>query len=158
MVHSMDTYVEKGKKDVEDQLKGAVDDVQRIGDEYEEVKTGLSDMPGGLDEDLLAMIEDAKDQGKTEADADIEGLKASIVSDTKSNADSIKSDVAQKISDNAQAQGKLGGISSKFGKSAIDRASAAIDQNTKMGDDLMKALDEAMSEADQAIQGIKDKL
>lgn len=158
MAKSMDSYVNRGKSDVQDKLREAADSVRSIGDEFEEVKTGLSDMPGGLDDDIQAMIADAQTEGRAEADADIEGIKSSMVSDAKSNADSIKSDVTQKINENTQAQNKMRGISSKFGKSAIDRASSAIDQNTQKGDDLLKMLDDAMADADQAIQGVKDRL
>ena len=156
--YSMDSYLTKGKSDVQDKLKKAADDVQTIGDMFQEIKTNLSDMPGGLDEDIQAMIEQAKEQGKTEADADIEGVKASAVSDAKNAADSIKTDVTQKISDNTHAKSKLSNIRSKYGKSAIERASSAIDQNSQKGKDLMQMLDVAMQDADKAIQNVKDKL
>ena len=158
MANSMDSYVTKGKSDVQDKLKRATDDVQKIGAEFQEVKTGLSNMPGGLDDDIQTMIEEAKEQGKSEADADVEGIKATAVTDAKSSADSIKTDVTQKITDNIQAKGKMSGIRSKYGKSAIDKASTALDQNSQKGKDLMKALEDAMKDADQAIQGVKDKL
>ena len=87
---NMDTYVTKGKSDVQDKLKKATDDVQRMGEEFQETKEGLSGMPGGLDSDIAAMIEAARDQGKAEAEADIEGVKSSAVAEAKSSADSIK--------------------------------------------------------------------
>lgn len=155
---NMDSYVSKGQTDVQDKLNQAKADVQRMGDDFQETKDGLSGMPGGLDSDIAAMIEAAKDQGKAEAEADIEGVKAAAVADAKSSADSIKSDVKQKISDNADAKSKMQGISSKYGKSAMDRASSALDQNTQKGNDLMQMLDDAMREADSAIEGVKGRL
>ena len=137
---NMDHYVSRGRTDVQDKLDHATSDVQRMGDDYQETKEGLSGMPGGLDSDIAAMIEAAKDQGKAEAEADIEGVKASVVADAKASADSIKSDVKQKISDNSAAKSKMAGISSKYGKSAIDRAGSALDQNTQKGNDLMQML------------------
>ena len=104
------------------------------------------------------MIEQAKDQGKREAEADIEGVKSSTVADAKSSADTIKSDVTQKISDNQTAKGKMGAINSKYGKSAIDTAITALDQNTQKGNDLMQMLDEAMRDADQQIDSVKGSL
>lgn len=155
---NMDTYVTKGKSDVQDKLKKATDDVQRMGEEFQETKEGLSGMPGGLDSDIAAMIEAAGDQGKAEAEADIEGVKSSAVAEAKSSADSIKADVSQKINDNATAKSKMEGISSKYGKSAMDRAATAIDQNTSQGNELMRMLDDAMRDADQAIESVKGSL
>lgn len=155
---NMDTYVTKGKSDVQDKLKKATDDVQRMGEEFQETKEGLSGMPGGLDSDIAAMIEAARDQGKAEAEADIEGVKSSAVAEAKSSADSIKADVSQKINDNATAKSKMEGISSKYGKSAMDRAATAIDQNTSQGNELMRMLDDAMRDADQAIESVKGGL
>ena len=155
---NMDTYIAKGQTDVQDKLNKAMTDVQKMGDDFEETKEGLSNMPGGLDSDLLAMIESAKDQGKAEAEADIEGVKSSMVADAKSSADSIKSDVTQKISDNATAKSKMEGISSKYGKSAMDRAATALDQNTAKGNDLMQMLDNAMNDATSMIDNIKGSL
>ena len=111
---NMDTYVTKGQSDVQDKLKKATDDVQRMGDDFQETKEGLSGMPGGLDSDIAAMIEAARDQGKAEAEADIEGVKSSAVADAKASADTIKTDVTQKINDNATAKSKMEGISSKY--------------------------------------------
>lgn len=155
---NMDTYVTKGQSDVQDKLKNATDDVQRMGDDFQETKEGLSGMPGGLDSDIAAMIEAARDQGKAEAEADIEGVKSSAVADAKASADTIKTDVTQKINDNATAKSKMEGISSKYGKSAIDRAATALDQNTAQGNNLMQMLDNAMRDADQAIEGVKGNL
>ena len=153
---NMDTYVTKGQSDVQDKLKKATDDVQRMGDDFQETKEGLSGMPGGLDSDIAAMIEAARDQGKAEAEADIEGVNSSAVADAK--AYTIKTDVTQKINDNATAKSKMEGISSKYGKSAMDRAATALDQNTAQGNDLMQMLDDAMRDADQAIEGVKGNL
>lgn len=155
---NMDTYVTKGQTDVQDKLQKATDDVRRIGDDFQETKEGLSGMPGGLDSDIAAMIEAARDQGKAEAEADIEGVKSSAVADAKASADTIKTDVTQKINDNATAKSKMEGISSKYGKSAMDRAATALDQNTAQGNDLMQMLDDAMRDADQAIEGVKGNL
>lgn len=155
---NMDTYVTKGQTDVQDKLQRATDDVQRMGEDFQETKEGLSGMPGGLDSDIAAMIEAARDQGKAEAEADIEGVKSSAVADAKASADTIKSDVTQKINDNATAKSKMEGISSKYGKSAMDRAATALDQNTDKGNDLMQMLDNAMRDADQAIEGVKGSL
>lgn len=155
---NMDTYVTKGQTDVQDKLQRATDDVQRMGEDFQETKEGLSGMPGGLDSDIAAMIESARDQGKAEAEADIEGVKSSAVANAKASADTIKTDVTQKINDNATAKSKMEGISSKYGKSAMDRAASALDQNTDKGNDLMQMLDDAMREADQAIEGVKGNL
>lgn len=155
---NMDTYVTKGQTDVQDKLQRATDDVQRMGEDFQETKEGLSGMPGGLDSDIAAMIEAARDQGKAEAEADIEGIKSSAVADAKASADTIKTDVTQKINDNATAKSKMEGISSKYGKSAMDRAATALDQNTTQGNDLMQMLDDAMRDADQAIEGVKGNL
>lgn len=154
----MDTYVSRGQSEVRDKLKKATEDVQKIGEEFQETKDGLSDMPGGLDEDIQSMFEKAKDEGKGQADADIEGVKADAVATAKTAADSIKTDVTEKIRDNNTAKGKLDSISSKYGKAAIDRASVAIDQNTQKGNDLIKMLNDAKKEADDAIEGVKSNL
>lgn len=155
---NMDTYVTKGQTDVQDKLQRATDDVQRMGEDFQETKEGLSGMPGGLDSDIADMIEAARDQGKAEAEADIEGVKSSAVADAKASADTIKTDVTQKINDNATAKSKMEGISSKYGKSAMDRAASALDQNTDKGNNLMQMLDDAMRDADQAIEGVKGNL
>ena len=155
---NIDTYVTKGQTDVQDKLQKATDDVQRMGDDFQETKEGVSGMPGGLDSDIAAMIEAARDQGKAEAEADIEGVKSSAVADAKASADTIKTDVTQKINDNATAKSRMEGISSKYGKSAMDRAATALDQNTAQGNDLMQMLDDAMRDADQAIEGVKGNL
>lgn len=155
---NIDTYVTKGQTDVQDELQRATDDVQRMGEDFQETKEGLSGMPGGLDSDIATMIEAVRDQGKAEAEADIEGVKSSVVADAKASADAIKTDVTQKINDNATAKSKMEGISSKYGKSAMDRAATALDQNTDKGNDLMQMLDDAMRDADQAIEGVKGNL
>ena len=155
---NMDVYVNKGKSDVTDKLTKATDDVTRMGRDFQETKEGLSNMPGGLDSDIMEMINAARDQGKAEAEADIEGVKQSAVADAKSSADSIKADVNQKISDNTAAKNKMAGIRSKYGKSAMDRASTALDQNTEKGNQLMDMLDNAMRDADRAIDSVKSGL
>lgn len=155
---NLDTHINRGKTDVQDKLKNAVADVQKIGDEFQQVKDGIANMPGGLDTDIQQMIADAKEQGKNEANQDVEGVKSSAVTDAKNAADSIKTDVTAKIADNTTARGKLGAIRSKYGKSAIDSAVTAIDQNTRKGNDLMKQLEDAMKDADQAIRDVQGKL
>lgn len=155
---NMDTYVTKGQTDVQDKLQRATDDVQRMGEDFQETKEGLSGMPGGVDSDIAAMFEAARDEGKNEAEADIEGVKSSAVADAKASADTIKTGVTQKINDNATAKSKMESISSKYGKSAMDRAATALDQNTDRGNDLMQMLDDAMRDADQAIEGVKGNL
>ncbi len=155
---NMDIYVTRGQSDVQDKLQRATDDVQRIGEDFQETKEGLSGMPGGLDSDIVAMINDAAKEGKNEAEIDIEGIKSSAVADAKASADSIKADVTQKINDNATAKSKMEAISSKYGKSAMDRAATALDQNTTKGNDLMKMFEDAIRDADQAIEGVKGNL
>ena len=155
---NLDSYVTKGKSDVQDRLQKATQDVEKMGRDFQETKNGLSGMPGGLDSDILSMINDAREQGKAEAEADIEGVKSSAVADAKSSADSIKTDVTQKINDNTTAKNKMSGISSKYGKAAIERASSALDQNTAKGNQLMSVLENALREADRTIAGVKDSL
>lgn len=155
---NLDTFIRRGDTDVKDKLKSATSDIQKMGADFEETKEGLSGMPGGLDSDIAAMIEAARDQGRAEAEADIEGVKASAVADARANADSIKGDVTEKIRENNAAKSKMGAIRSKYGKSAIDQASAALDQNTDKGNELMNVLDQAMEEADREIAGVKDRL
>ena len=158
MANSMDSYVQKGQSDVQDKLKQGTDDISRIGDEFQGVKEQLQDMPGGLDDDLVAMIKDAESSGRSEALSDIEATKSSIIDTAKSSADSIKGDVQGKISDNTSARGKLDSISSKYGRDAISQAKSAIDDNTQQGEDLLKTLDDAIKDADQNVQSVKDKL
>lgn len=158
MAYSMDSLSSRGQSEVRDRLKEASDNIRRIGDEFEDVKTNLSDMPGGLDDDLAMMIREAMEQGRQEAMSEIEGVEASQIADAKRTSDAIRSDVTQKMSDNAAASGKLGGIQSKYGRSAIDRASAAIDENSRRGDELMRMLEEAESDADEGIQYVKKRL
>lgn len=158
MANSMDSYVSKGKSDVQEQLKEGTDSIVKIGDEFQEVKDQLQDMPGGLDADLVAMIKDAETSGRSEALHDIDATKSAIIDTAKSAADSIKGDVQDKISENSTARGKLEGINSKYGKDAISQAKSAIDANSKKGEDLLKLLDDAIKDADQSVQGVKDKL
>ena len=158
MAYSMDSYVSKGKSDVQDKLKEGTDSIVKIGDEFQGVKDQLQDMPGGLDADLVAMIKEAETSGRSEALQDIDATKSAIIDTAKSNADSIKGDVQGKISDNSTAKGKLEGINSKYGKDAISQAKSAIDINSKKGEDLLKLLDDAIKDAEQTLQGIKDKL
>lgn len=158
MANSMDSYVSKGKSDVQDKLKEGTDSIAKIGDEFQGVKDQLQDMPGGLDADLVAMIKDAENSGRSEALQDIDATKSAIIDTAKSAADSIKGDVQGKISENSTAKGKLEGINSKYGKDAISQAKSAIDANSKKGEDLLKLLDDAIKDADQSVQGVKDKL
>ncbi|EHO49804.1 hypothetical protein HMPREF9099_02722 [Lachnospiraceae bacterium oral taxon 082 str. F0431] len=158
MANSMDSYVSKGKSDVQDKLKEGTDSIAKIGDEFQGVKNQLQDMPGGLDVDLLAMIKDAENSGRSEVLQDIDATKSAIIDTAKSAADSIKGDVQGKISENSTAKGKLEGINSKYGKDAISQAKSAIDANSKKGEDLLKLLDDAIKDADQSVQGVKDKL
>ena len=158
MANSMDSYVSKGKSDVQDKLKEGTDSIDQIGDEFQGVKDQLQDMPGGLDADLVAMIKDAENSGRREALQDIDATKSAIIDTAKSAADSIKGDVQGKISENSTAKGKLEGINSKYGKDAISQAKSAIDANSKKGEDLLKLLDDAIKDADQSVQGVKDKL
>ena len=158
MANSMDSYVSKGKSDVQDKLKEGTDSIAKIGDEFQGVKDQLQDIPGGLDADLVAMIKDAENSGRSEALQDIDATKSAIIDTAKSAADSIKGDVQGKISENSTAKGKLEGINSKYGKDAISQAKSAIDANSKKGEDLLKLLDDAIKDADQSVQGVKDKL
>ena len=158
MANSMDSYVSKGKSDVQDKLKEGTDSIAKIGDEFQGVKNQLQDMPGGLDVDLIAMIKDAENSGRSEVLQDIDATKSAIIDTAKSAADSIKGDVQGKISENSSAKGKLEGINSKYGKDAISQAKSAIDANSKKGEDLLKLLDDAIKDADQSVQGVKDKL
>ncbi len=158
MANSMDGYVQKGQSHVQDRLRQGTDSISRIGDEFQGVKDQLQDMPGGLDDDLIAMIKDAETSGRSEALSDIEAAKSSIIEAAKTSADSIKGDVQGKISDNTSARGKLDGISSKYGRDAISQAKRAIDANTQKGEDLLRTLDDAIKDADQSVQSVKDRL
>ena len=44
---NMDTYVTKGKSDVQDKLKKATDDVQRMGEEFQETKKDYQECQAG---------------------------------------------------------------------------------------------------------------
>ena len=156
MAGTMDSYVSKGDE-IKDQLNQGVEEAGDKARDFEGVKQGLSGMPGGLDPDLLQMISDAEEQGRSEARADIEQTVSNVIDNAKRTGDSLKSDVQQKVSDQA-ASSRLAGISSKYGKAAIDSARTAIDQNAATGQDLMSALDSAMSDADSKISSIKDSL
>ena len=158
MANSMDSYISKGQSDVQDKLRQGTDEISRIGEEFKGVKDQLQDMPGGLDDDLVAMIKDAEASGRSEAATDIDAVKNSVIDTAKSAADAIKGDVSNKISDNTLARGNLDGISSKYGRDAISQAKSAIDANTKKGEDLLKTLDDLIRDTDQSVQGVKDKL
>ena len=97
MANSMDSYVSKGKSDVQDKLKEGTDSIAKIGDEFQGVKNQLQDMPGGLDVDLIAMIKDAENSGRSEVLQDIDATKSAIIDTAKSAADSIKGDVQGKM-------------------------------------------------------------
>ena len=157
MAGTMDSYVSKGDE-IKDQLNQGVEEAGDKARDFEGVKQGLSGMPGGLDPDLLQMISDAEEQGRSEARADIEQTVSKVIDNAKRTGDSLKSDVQQKVSDDQAASSRLAGISSKYGKAAIDSARTAIDQNAATGQDLMSALDSAMSDADSKISSIKDSL
>lgn len=158
MAATMDSYVAKGKIDVQDKLKEGVSDISKIGDEYKGVKDQLKDMPGGLDADLLQMIKDAENEGKAEAEQDIEATKRAVIDAARNSADSIQRDVQTKIGDNTLARGKLDGISSKYGKGSIRQAKSAIDSNTRTGENLLKTLEDAVKSADQSVRSVKDSL
>lgn len=155
---TMDSYVTKGKSDVQDRLTEGVSDISKMGDEYRGVRDQLQNMPGGLDADLLAMIKDAENQGREEATRDIEATKRAVIDTAKQSADQIQSDVNSKINDNNTARRTLEGISSKYGRDAINQAKTSIEGNTKMGQDLLKTLETAVRNADQSVQSVKDSL
>ena len=155
---NLDVLKTRGKSDVEDKLKEATQDAQKIGTEYKETKDGLSGMPGGLESDIMGMIKEAKEEGKREAEKDIEGVKSSLVADAKKAVDSIKTDATQKISDNTQAKSKLESIKSKYGKARLDRAATALEQNSSQTKDLMKMLEDAQKTAEKNIEGVKGNL
>lgn len=157
MANGMDSYVKKGK-DLEGDIKKGESDIAKIGDEFKGVKDQLQGMPGGLDSDLVQMIQDVETSGRAEALSDIEAAKSSIIDKAKAESDTLRSDVQTKIADNTTARGKLDGLTSKYGKDSAAQAKAAIDANSKKGDDLLKALETTIKNADTSVQGVKDKL
>jgi len=157
MANGMDSNVKKGK-DLEGDIKKGESDIAKIGDEFKGVKDQLKDMPGGLDSDLVQMIQDVETSGRAEALSDIESAKSSIIDKAKAESDTLRSDVQTKIADNTAARGKLDGLKSKYGRDSAAQAKAAIDANSKKGDDLLKALETAIKNADTSVQGVKDKL
>ena len=155
MAKSMESYVEQGKTNVGDKLADAKKEAESVGQDIEGFKNGLSGMPGGLDADLAQAIADAEEQGRQEAQADIESIKDTIVRDAKSSADTIKSEVTEKINEYGTAQGKIDSISSKYGKAALDNATRALSDKTKTGNDLMADLEKEIQQADSDIESIK---
>lgn len=154
---SMDGLKKSGA-DTKGNLQKGIEEITRMGDDFQGVKDQLQGMPEGLDADIVAAIKEAEDTGRAEASADIEAARSSIIDQAKSSADTIRSDVQSKISENKTAQGKLDGISSKYGKGAIDRAKSAIADNTRMGEDLISDLENAVKAADQGVKDVKDRL
>ncbi len=155
---SMDSLISRGESDVQKKLKEGTESIEAIGEEFEGVKDQLKDMPGGLDDDLLQMIREAEEAGRGEALRDIEDANRRIIDTAKQEADSLKSDVQSKISDNASARGQLDSISSKYGRDSISQAKSAIDANTDKGEELLRMLEEAIKDADKNIGDVKTKL
>lgn len=158
MANSMESFQSRGRSDVQDKLKEGTDSIARIGDEFQEVKDQLQDIPGGLDDDLLDMIRQAEADGRSEAMRDIDAVKSSVIDTAKREADSIGGDVQTKLSDNTAARGTLDSISSKYGRDAVSKAKSAIDANSKMGEDILKMLDTAVKEAEQNVQDVINQL
>ena len=154
---SMDAHVKKGT-DIQNDITKGVDAIKEMGKEFQGVKDALKDMPGGLDADLVALIQNVETQGKSDVTQDIEATKSSVIDQAKSSAETLKSDVSTKIGDNTTAKGKLEGITSKYGKDAATQAKTAIDENTKKGQDLIKELEAAMKTADTDIQTVTSNI
>ena len=154
---SMDSHVKKGI-DIQSDISKGVETIQEMGKEFQGVKDALQGMPGGLDADLTALIQNVETQGKSEVTADIESTKSSVIDQAKTTADTLKSDVTTKIGENTTARGKLDGITSKYGKDAVSQAKTAIDANSQKGQDLIKDLEAAIQKADSDVQTVKGNI
>ena len=87
---SMDSHVKKGT-DIQSDISKGVETIQEMGKEFQGVKDALQGMPGGLDADLTALIQNVETQGKSEVSADIESTKSSVIDQAKTTADTLKS-------------------------------------------------------------------
>ena len=158
MSDSMKDLISKGESEVRDKLKEGTEKISDIGNEFQDVKDQLQDMPGGLDSDLLDMIREAEASGREEATADIDAVKSSIIDAAKSSADTIKGRTESKITDNDAAIRKLEGINSKYGKDQISQAHNAIEDNTKQGEDLLRMMEEDIRQSETDIAEVENNL
>lgn len=154
---SMDSHVKKSV-DIQSDISKGVETIKEMGKDFQEVKEALQGMPRGLDADLTALIQNVETQGRSDVSQDIEATKSSVIDQAKSTADTLKSDVTTKIGENTTARGKLDGITSKYGKDAVNQAKSAIDANSQKGQDLLKDLEAAIQKADADVQSVKGSI
>ena len=155
---TMETLRGQGQRDVIKTSDEGIKEAGDIGQEIEGVKNQLSDMPSGLDPELVQAIEGAKESAREEARRDVEQVMQGKIEESQRNAENIKQEINGKIADNNSAANKLSGIASKYGASEIAGAKQAIDQNTKTGEDINNELQQAVDNAKRQVEGIKNSI
>ena len=155
---TMETLRGKGQTDVIKTSDEGIKEAGDIGQEIEGVKNQLSDMPSGLDPEVVQGIDNAKESAREEARQDVEQVINGKIEESRRNAESIKQEINGKIADNNSAANKLSGIDSKYGAAAIANAKQAIDQNTKTGEDINNELQQAVDNAKRQVEGIKNSI
>lgn len=153
---SMESLKQNGDR-VKDTMGEKVKAAQDVRQQIDELKRGLEGMPSGLDQEIVAAIESARDQGKQEAISDISSVEREADS-ARQEGNNVSREIDTKIGDNNSAIGKLEAIrSTRYGGGADSAISAARD-NTRRGEEikseLQSAMDKAMGDIESARSGI----
>lgn len=154
---SMDTLkagAEGTIKAGQDKLKSA----QEMRNEIDILKSGFEGInKEGMDDSVVSVMEAAEQAGRDQATTEINEMQDQANEDL-AQAESIKSEIDVKISENNAAKTTLDSLKSNKYGGGIDSATSAIEKNTAVGEDVKATVDKEfqsiMSEIRSAASGI----
>lgn len=144
---------ENTTKKSQEEVKSA----QEMRTDIDILKEGLQNMPSGLDDDIVAAVQAAEQAGREQATRDITEVQNQINQDM-AIAETIKSQVDAKISENKAAQASLESLKTNRYGGGIDQATNAIETNNALGENIKSNIDaeyqSIKNDMEAAINGI----
>lgn len=134
-----------------------VKSAQEMRAEIDNLKSGLESMPSGLDDEIPSAIQAAEQAGRDQATSEVNEVQNQASQDL-AQAESIKSEVEAKISENNSAKSALDSLKSNKYGGGIDSATSAIEANNAVGENIKSNVDSSfqsiMSDIESAASGI----
>lgn len=134
-----------------------VKSAQEMRAEIDNLKSGLESMPSGLDDEIASAIQASEQAGRDQATSEVNEVQNQASQDL-AQAESIKSEVEAKISENNSAKSALDSLKSNKYGGGIDSATSAIEANNAVGENIKSNVDSSfqsiMSDIESAASGI----
>ncbi len=130
-------------KNVEGKMTEKLKEAQEMRQEIDAFKAQLSDVPGGLDSEIVSAIQAAEQGGRQAAISDISNVEQQA-NQEQQEGKQIQGQIDSKIQENKTAQGKLESLRGNRYGQGVEGGIKAIEANTSQGEQIKSNLEAAM--------------